>query len=160
MFCLGHQFLAHVLGCRVGPLPQKSVGFITGELTPVGRAHPVLQGLPAQLKLFKWHGQGVLPPLPPGIELLAQLAAAPVEAIGVASNPRVVGVQFDNHAGPVTWSRGSSGRGLGPDRLRGRPCGYARHGRSPGRRHGPGVPPVHGQLSAVWPGVPKLSWDS
>ena len=63
-FCLGHQLLGHVLGCRVGPLPQKSVGFITGELTPAGLAHPVFQGLPAQLNLFKWHGQGVLPPLP------------------------------------------------------------------------------------------------
>ena len=65
-FCLGHQLLAHVLGCRVGPLPQKSVGFTTGELTPAGMAHPVFQGLPAKLNLFKWHGQGVLPPLPPG----------------------------------------------------------------------------------------------
>ncbi len=100
-FCLGHQLLAHVLGCRVGPLPQKSVGFITGELTPAGLAHPVLQGLPARPKLFKWHGQGVLPPLPPGIELLAQSDAAPVEALGVAGNPRVVGVQFDNHVGPA-----------------------------------------------------------
>ena len=99
-FCLGHQLLAHVLGCRVGPLPQKSVGFITGELTPAGLAHPVWQGLPARPKLFKWHGQGVLPPLPPGIELLAQSDAAPVEALGVAGNPRVVGVQFDNHVGP------------------------------------------------------------
>ncbi len=99
-FCLGHQLLAHVLGCRVGPLPQKSVGFITGELTPAGLAHPVLQGLPPRPKLFKWHGQGVLPPLPPGIELLAQSDAAPVEALGVAGNPRVVGVQFDNHVGP------------------------------------------------------------
>ena len=100
-FCLGHQLLAHVLGCRVGPLPQKSVGFITGELTPAGLAHPVLQGLPARPQLFKWHGQGVLPPLPPGIEILAQSAAAPVEALGVAGNPRVVGVQFDNHVGPA-----------------------------------------------------------
>lgn len=100
-FCLGHQLLAHVLGCRVGPLPRKSVGFITGELTPAGLAHPVFQGLPARPKLFKWHGQGVLPPLPAGIDLLAQSAAAPVEAIGVRGNPKVVGVQFDNHTGPA-----------------------------------------------------------
>ena len=52
-FCLGHQLLAHVLGCRVGPLPKKSVGFISGELTPEGLAHPVLQGFPARPKLFK-----------------------------------------------------------------------------------------------------------
>jgi GMP synthase (glutamine-hydrolysing) len=99
-FCLGHQLLGHVLGCRVGPLPKKSVGFITGELTPEGLAHPVFQGFPAQPKLFKWHGQGVLPPLPPGREILARSAAAPVEALGVSGNPRVVGLQFDNHAGP------------------------------------------------------------
>ena len=69
-FCLGHQLLGHVLGCKVGPLPRKSVGFITGELTAAGQAHPAFQGLPAQLDLFKWHGQGVLPPLPPGAGLL------------------------------------------------------------------------------------------
>jgi GMP synthase (glutamine-hydrolysing) len=97
-FCLGHQLLAHVLGCRVGPLPQKSVGFITGDLTPAGMAHPVFQGLPPTFNLFKWHGQGVLPPLPAGVSLLARSAAAPVEALGLADNPRVVGLQFDNHA--------------------------------------------------------------
>jgi GMP synthase-like glutamine amidotransferase len=98
-FCLGHQLLGQVLGCRVGPLPKKSVGFITGELTPAGLAHPAFQGLPQQLKLFKWHGQGVLPPLPPGVGILARSAAAPVEALALDGNPRVVGLQFDNHAG-------------------------------------------------------------
>lgn len=97
-FCLGHQLLGHVLGCRVGPLPKKSVGFITGELTPAGIAHPAFQGLPARLELFKWHGQGVLPPLSPEVVLLAQSEAAPVEALGLADHPRVVGLQFDNHA--------------------------------------------------------------
>jgi GMP synthase-like glutamine amidotransferase len=97
-FCLGHQLLGHVLGCQVGPLPRKSVGFITGELTPEGLAHPAFQGLPPRLPLFKWHGQGVLPPLPPEVVLLARSNAAPVEALGLARNPRVVGLQFDNHA--------------------------------------------------------------
>jgi GMP synthase (glutamine-hydrolysing) len=107
-FCLGHQLLGNVLGCRVGPLAQKSVGFITGELTPAGLAHPAFQGLPAQINLFKWHGQGVLPPLPAGISLLARSAAAPVEALGLIDNPRVVGLQFDNHAAALdvaTWLR-------------------------------------------------------
>jgi GMP synthase-like glutamine amidotransferase len=99
-FCLGHQLLGDVLGCRVGPLLQKSVGFITGELTPAGQAHPVFQGLPPKLNLFKWHGQGVLPPLAPGVTLLATSGGAPVEALGLADNPRVVGLQFDNHAAP------------------------------------------------------------
>jgi GMP synthase (glutamine-hydrolysing) len=99
-FCLGHQLLGHVLGCKVGPLPAKSVGFITGELTAAGQGHPAFQGLPPKLDLFKWHGQGVLPPLPPEVEILAQSAAAPVEALGLKGNPRVLGLQFDNHAGP------------------------------------------------------------
>jgi len=97
-FCLGHQLLGHVLGCRVGPLPRKSVGFITGELTEEGRKHPAFQGVPSPMRLFKWHGQGVLPPLPPGLEVLARSAAAPVEALGIVGNPRVLGLQFDNHA--------------------------------------------------------------
>jgi len=97
-FCLGHQLLAHVLGCKVGALPQKSIGFITGHLTPRGVAHPVFQGLPAELPLFKWHGQGVSLPVPHGLEILATSFAAPVEALGIIDNPRVVGLQFDNHA--------------------------------------------------------------
>jgi GMP synthase-like glutamine amidotransferase len=69
-------------------------------------AHPVFQGLPATLNLFKWHGQGVLPPLPAGVSILARSAAAPVEALGLDDNPRVVGLQFDNHAAAAdvaTW---------------------------------------------------------
>jgi len=97
-FCLGHQLLAHVLGCHVGPLPRKSIGFVTGHLTPRGKAHPIFQGLPAEFPLFTWHGQGVLPPLPQGVEVLANSPAAPVEALGIVDNPRVVGLQFDNHA--------------------------------------------------------------
>jgi GMP synthase-like glutamine amidotransferase len=99
-FCLGHQLLAHVLGCKVGPLPQKSVGFITGRLTPRGMAHPAFEGLPKKLELFKWHGQGVHMPVPHGLSILATSPAAKVEALGILDNPRVVGLQFDNHAGP------------------------------------------------------------
>ena len=97
-FCLGHQLLGHVMGCRVGPMPRKSVGFVTGHLTPRGRAHPVFQGLPADPLLFKWHGQGVLMPVPHGLAILATSPASRVEALGIIGNPRVVGLQFDNHA--------------------------------------------------------------
>jgi len=98
-FCLGHQLLGQVLGCTVGPLPNKSVGFVTGELAFAGRSHPAFKGLPAQMDLFKWHGQGVLPPLPQGAELLVRSPRVPVEALGLTGNPRVLGLQFDNHAG-------------------------------------------------------------
>lgn len=97
-FCLGHQLLAHVLGCRVGPLARKSVGYITGRLTPRGLAHPAFQGLPRRFPLFKWHGQGVQLPLPRGLTILATSGAAAVEALGLADNPRALGLQFDNHA--------------------------------------------------------------
>jgi GMP synthase-like glutamine amidotransferase len=124
-FCLGHQLLAHVLGCRVGPLPRKSVGFITGELTWEGLAHPAFQGLPSRLPLFKWHGQGVLPPLPPEVLLLARSHAAPVEALGLAHNPRAVGLQYDNHAAAADTARwlaadaawALSGTGVDPQAL-------------------------------------------
>jgi GMP synthase-like glutamine amidotransferase len=105
-FCLGHQLLAHVLGCRVGPLPRKSVGFITGRLTPRGQAHPAFQGLPPRLELFKWHGQGAYLPVPQGIAILATSEASPVEALGPMHNHRVLGLQFDNHADAAdveTW---------------------------------------------------------
>jgi GMP synthase-like glutamine amidotransferase len=105
-FCLGHQLLAHVLGCRVGPMAQKSVGFATGHLTPRGQRHPAFQGLPVNFPLFKWHGQGVFMPVPHGLDILVTSKAAPVEAIGIIENPRVVGLQFDNHADArdaATW---------------------------------------------------------
>ena len=38
------------------------------------------------------------PPLPAEREPPARSAAAPVEALGLENNPRVVGLQFDNHA--------------------------------------------------------------
>lgn len=104
-FCLGHQLLAHVLGCRVGPLPRKVIGYREAELTPAGRAHPAFAGLPSRFPLFSWHGQGVLPPLPPGLQILATSPEVPVQALGLADHPRVVGLQFDNHAGPEDVAR-------------------------------------------------------
>jgi GMP synthase-like glutamine amidotransferase len=44
--------------------------------------------------------------LPPGVGILARSAAAPVEALALEGNPRVLGLQFDNHAGAqdvATW---------------------------------------------------------
>ncbi len=104
-FCLGHQLLAHVLGCRVGPLPRKSVGFAAGRLTNEGRAHPAFRGLPETFPLFKWHGQAVLPPVPDGLEVLAESQEVAVEAIGLRGEPKVIGLQFDNHAGAEDAAR-------------------------------------------------------
>jgi len=124
-FCLGHQLLGHILGCRVGPLPQKSIGFVTGHLTARGRVHPVFKALPQRFRLFKWHGQGVHLPLPRGLSILATSPAAKVEALGLLDNPKVVGVQFDNHADArdaATWLAHArewalAGSGVEPDQL-------------------------------------------
>jgi GMP synthase-like glutamine amidotransferase len=96
-FCLGHQLLAHVLRAEVGP-QRRSVGFVGAELTAAGLAHPFFKGWPKEVRLFKWHGQGVRLPLPEGLELLAQSLACPVEAFGLRGVPQVVGMQFDLHA--------------------------------------------------------------
>lgn len=124
-FCLGHQLLAHVLGCRVGPLERKSVGFISGRITPRGLHHPAFEGLPREMELFKWHGQGVHLPIPHGLSILATSPEAKVEALGIMGNPRVLGLQFDNHAGPedvrgwlehdADWAL--SGSGADPEKI-------------------------------------------
>jgi len=104
-FCLGHQLLGQVLGCPVVPLPRKSIGYREGELTPAGRAHPAFQGLPPRFPLFKWHGQGVVQPLPPEVEIVATSPEVPVEALSVTGQPWVLGLQFDNHAGAGDLTR-------------------------------------------------------
>ena len=102
-FCLGHQLLGHILGANVGPNAIKSVGYKMAELTEKGAAHPAFKGLPGRFSTFKWHGQAVKMPFPQGsgLEILASSKECPVEAVSLGGNPRVVGLQFDNHADPT-----------------------------------------------------------
>jgi GMP synthase (glutamine-hydrolysing) len=97
-FCLGHQLLADVLGAKVGPNFQSSLGYIKGFLTHEGRIHPAFKGLPQPMPLFKWHAQAVQEPLPSQINILATSAECQVEAISLAGRPHILGLQFDNHA--------------------------------------------------------------
>ena len=97
-FCLGHQLLADVMGAKVGPNFQSSLGYIQGFLTHEGKIHPVFKGLPQQLPLFKWHAQAVQEPLPGHISILATSAECQVEAISLHGRPHILGMQFDNHA--------------------------------------------------------------
>lgn len=109
-FCLGHQLLADALGARVAQSFSPSVGFIQGQVTSEGRRHPVLQGIPRSIPLFKWHSQAVLPPLPKEIEILVTSPECQVEAISVEGRPHLVGLQFDNCAAAVDdvgdWIKG------------------------------------------------------
>lgn len=66
--CGGAQFLAYRLGARVAPSP-KEVGCYRIQLTPEGRADPLLRGLPGEFTAFLWHGNGF--DVPEGGELLA-----------------------------------------------------------------------------------------
>jgi GMP synthase-like glutamine amidotransferase len=97
-FCLGHQLLADVLGAKVGPNYQSSIGFIKGFLTHEGKKHPLFKDLPQQMTLLKWHGQSVQEPLPNQMNILATSAECQVEAISLEKRPHIIGLQFDNHA--------------------------------------------------------------
>jgi GMP synthase-like glutamine amidotransferase len=97
-FCLGHQLLADVMGAKVGPNFQSSLGYIHGFLTHEGRNHPVFKDLPQHMPFFKWHGQAVQEPLPSHISILATSAECQVEAISLYDRPHIIGLQFDNHA--------------------------------------------------------------
>jgi GMP synthase-like glutamine amidotransferase len=97
-FCLGHQLLADVMGAKVGPNFQSSIGYVKGFLTHDGKSHPVFRDLPQNMPFFKWHGQAVLEPLPGHIDILATSAECQVEAISLHNRPHIIGLQFDNHA--------------------------------------------------------------
>lgn len=57
--CLGAQLIAHCLGARVQPSGVKEIGWLPIQLTPEGRAHPLLQDLPKQnFTVFHFHGDG------------------------------------------------------------------------------------------------------
>jgi GMP synthase-like glutamine amidotransferase len=100
-FCLGHQLLADVLGAKVGPNFQSSIGYTKGFLTHAGRIHPAFNSLPEKMMLFKWHSQSVQEPLPGHINILATSAECQVEAISLPERPHILGLQFDNHAADV-----------------------------------------------------------
>ena len=54
---------------------------------------------PAPCPFFKWHAQGVLPPVAKHIEILVTSRECEVEAISLKGSPHIVGLQFDNNAG-------------------------------------------------------------
>jgi len=53
--CLGAQMLARAAGAWVGPAPAPEVGWLEIELTPEGRADPVVGVLPPRAEAFQWH---------------------------------------------------------------------------------------------------------
>jgi GMP synthase-like glutamine amidotransferase len=53
--CLGAQMLARAAGAAVAPARAPEIGWFEVELTPEGRADPVLGALPARTEAFQWH---------------------------------------------------------------------------------------------------------
>jgi GMP synthase-like glutamine amidotransferase len=53
--CLGAQLLARAAGAPVAPAREPEIGWLEVELTPEGRADPVLGVLPPRTEAFQWH---------------------------------------------------------------------------------------------------------
>jgi GMP synthase (glutamine-hydrolysing) len=53
--CLGSQMLARAAGAWVAPAREVEIGWLEVELTPEGRADPVLGTLPARTEALQWH---------------------------------------------------------------------------------------------------------
>jgi GMP synthase-like glutamine amidotransferase len=99
--CLGGQLIASALGAKVGPSPEREVGW-----WPVTKAPTAGDGegprflFPDAVTCLQWHGESFA--LPPGAILLAQSPGCPHQAMQLGR--RVIGVQFHPEATPG-WVR-------------------------------------------------------
>jgi len=75
--CYGMQLMTDVLGGRVEPAPQREYGH---AVVAINQAVPLFDGLPGSLRVWASHGDLVAAP-PPGFEVVATSANAPVAAI-------------------------------------------------------------------------------
>ena len=97
--CLGHQLLAVALDGEAAPMSHPEVGLGFVELTPDGRADPLLAGWPERVETFQWHGVEVTR-LPTDGVALARNAACAVQAMRVGRH--AYGMQFHCEITDVT----------------------------------------------------------
>jgi GMP synthase (glutamine-hydrolysing) len=88
--CFGSQLLADLAGAPVRLAAEPEIGWHGAELTPEGRADPVLGFLPERFETLQWHHYEWL--LPPGAVALARSARC-LQAFRLADRP-VWGLQF------------------------------------------------------------------
>jgi len=88
--CLGAQLIAHVLGAKVYPNPQKEIGWFPIELNPPNVRRHALNVLPQRTTVFHWHGDTF--DLPEGASHLARSRACENQAFAVGD--QVAGLQF------------------------------------------------------------------
>ncbi len=122
--CLGHQLLADALGGTCGPQRPPEVGFLEIELTPAGKADPILAGMPSRQICLQWHSVRVAQP-PEGAIVLAKSALCGCQAMRMG--PRAIGMQYHVELEPDTIPNWGSvpayetalAKTRGPDALQG-----------------------------------------
>jgi len=87
--CLGAQMLARAAGAWVGPVSTPEIGWFEVDLTPAGRADPVLGVLPPRTRAFQWHSYTFGIP-DGGVELASSEACTQAFRLG----ERAWGIQF------------------------------------------------------------------
>lgn len=99
--CLGAQLMAAALGAKVGPSPEREVGW--WPVTRVPRTAdevPPTFPFPDTVTCLQWHGESFA--LPAGARLLARSPGCPHQAMQIGM--RALGVQFHPEATPE-WAR-------------------------------------------------------
>lgn len=81
--CLGGQMLARAAGAQVARASAPEIGWHEVELTPAGRADPVLAVLPPRFEAFQWHHYAFGVPAG-GVELAASGCCTQVFRLGRA----------------------------------------------------------------------------
>jgi len=94
--CLGLQVLVKAAGGRIVKAPQPEIGFVDQQgvqyrvqLTPEGKADPLLQGLPNEVAVFQLHGEAV--EVTPEMRVLATGTSCHNQIVRVAD--RAYGIQ-------------------------------------------------------------------
>lgn len=106
--CLGHQLLADALGGTCGPQRPPEVGIYDIELTPEGRADPILGALPARQPALHWHSVRVAQP-PRDAVVLARSAHCSNQAMRVGRS--AYSMQYHVELAPDTVQKWRSAPG-------------------------------------------------
>jgi len=126
--CFGSQLLAEAAGAEVRRAAEPEIGWHEVDLTPEGRADPVLGFLPERFESLQWHHYEWL--LPPGATALARserclqafrLGDRPVW--GVQFHPEVTEADFGSWLDGWENDPGAVATGLDPEAIRAETAG-------------------------------------
>jgi GMP synthase (glutamine-hydrolysing) len=82
--CYGMQLMADTLGGTVAPAAEREFGHAVVQVQPDGAGAPLFAGVPASIRVWASHGDFVAA-APPGFDVIATTANAPVSAMANAS---------------------------------------------------------------------------